>query len=80
MNPMYFLVWQNGVHTNGVNGTKTEDKVATLKAAAQREESGLAKIELLDDNPFALFREWHSAALSSNLVLPNALCLSTATK
>ncbi|KAK3919529.1 Pyridoxine/pyridoxamine 5'-phosphate oxidase [Frankliniella fusca] len=72
---------QAGVpHTNGVNGTKPEDRVAVLKAAAAREESGLSKIELIDDNPFTLFREWHTAALQSNLVLPNALCLSTATK
>lgn len=73
---------QHGVapHTNGVNGTKPEDKIAILKAAAAREESGLSKIELPDGNPFTLFNQWHAAALKSNLVLPNALCLSTATK
>lgn len=67
-------------HTNGVNGTKLADgKVASLKTAAVQE-SGLAKIELVDGNPFTLFRDWHKEALESNLVLPNALCLSTANK
>lgn len=74
----------NGVqHTNGVNGkAKAAEQFAVhnvLKSAVS-ETSGLAKIELPDGNPFTLFRQWHGDALASNLVLPNALCLSTATK
>lgn len=71
----------NGVtqHKNGVNG----DHIVAPKTAAKKvaiPESGLAKIELVDGNPFTLFKAWHADALASSLVLPNALCFSTATK
>ena len=79
-----FLFLQNGVqHTSGVNGkSKAAEQFAVLNVlkSAVSETSGLAKIELPDGNPFTLFRQWHGDALASNLVLPNALCLSTATK
>ncbi|KAI5696782.1 hypothetical protein M8J75_000034 [Diaphorina citri] len=43
------------------------------------EPSDLSKIDNPPDSPFDLFKEWFEGAKSSNLVLPHALILSTAT-
>lgn len=62
---------------NGTNGTKETN--GTNGHSFDLEPSDLSKIDNPPDNPYQLFQEWFSTAKEADLVLPQALILSTAT-